>query len=626
MRQEQRTRVKTSSIPVLAGSTQAISGTAAALALPCSDDQTIAFSSGSTPALTAAERQRSALHHQEGHPAEQHHLAAGSLSPLREFLRRRQAAITPSTIGDIAATKTDKRHTQTAAPITDAESILASLLLPSVKVKPSANGSGTAPHQERLYIASRNKVHRPRTRKRTSSSGGRVEGAFVAGSAHLSATFRESSEVQLSSSMSSPMYGSVTSSGVPNAQQRGTVTARDYGYSASRQHQHHHHHSNSNSNSGVSEFSSPPHSASTNAGSSVILSSPFSPSNNSSTSPDSGGPPSVRTGSSSKVSQMLGLSNATSSRSPEMYMSQTATYHSGHSDSASTLNGNNRNQYAQQQRSPTTSTGSGGKDGTSPHQQSHTRMTLKKARSLFTSGGSNKSNKDKSAAGNANSLDSGLPSPQYGLPRPMGMGSYGDLGYNSPPSTSGSYAPGQSTLSHSKSHGSLQGAMHGSTRPSNPPPLPPIPGSVRGNDESAHHPYAAVISQRKASQPNLPSHTSRSGTSKAREIEQETDCPVCLESLSIRLQGEKPHVVPVCGHKLHNECFETAYNITVREAIGNSDDILQSLSRRKKRQPIGICGICRSEMRIGDPSETGKNSEFMPHWKPITSIRQIFSY
>ena len=28
------------------------------------------------------------------------------------------------------------------------------------------------------------------------------------------------------------------------------------------------------------------------------------------------------------------------------------------------------------------------------------------------------------------------------------------------------------------------------------------------------------------------------------------NCPVCLESLAMRLHGEKPHVVPICGHKL----------------------------------------------------------------------------
>lgn len=108
----------------------------------------------------------------------------------------------------------------------------------------------------------------------------------------------------------------------------------------------------------------------------------------------------------------------------------------------------------------------------------------------------------------------------------------------------------------------------------------------------------------------------------AREQEQDTTCPICLESLSIRLTGEKPHVIPLCGHKLHNECFETAYNITVSQAIGDSphSSVMNELgggggggsllsSARRKKKSIGICGICRSEMKIGDPGELGKNSE-----------------
>jgi len=39
--------------------------------------------------------------------------------------------------------------------------------------------------------------------------------------------------------------------------------------------------------------------------------------------------------------------------------------------------------------------------------------------------------------------------------------------------------------------------------------------------------------------------------------EDEEDCPVCLEplSFSFRLPGEKPHIVPECGHALHEVRF-----------------------------------------------------------------------
>ena len=40
-------------------------------------------------------------------------------------------------------------------------------------------------------------------------------------------------------------------------------------------------------------------------------------------------------------------------------------------------------------------------------------------------------------------------------------------------------------------------------------------------------------------------------SSSVRDSEQDEDCcPVCLCELSLKLAGEKPHVVPVCGHQL----------------------------------------------------------------------------
>lgn len=46
---------------------------------------------------------------------------------------------------------------------------------------------------------------------------------------------------------------------------------------------------------------------------------------------------------------------------------------------------------------------------------------------------------------------------------------------------------------------------------------------------------------------NMPVVSSRDPT------EDEAECPVCLEplSFSFRLPGEKPHIVPECGHALH---------------------------------------------------------------------------
>jgi hypothetical protein len=55
------------------------------------------------------------------------------------------------------------------------------------------------------------------------------------------------------------------------------------------------------------------------------------------------------------------------------------------------------------------------------------------------------------------------------------------------------------------------------------------------------HPFASMVH---APLPVVSSHD---------PSEEEEECPVCLEplSFSFRLPGEKPHIVPECGHALH---------------------------------------------------------------------------
>ena len=55
------------------------------------------------------------------------------------------------------------------------------------------------------------------------------------------------------------------------------------------------------------------------------------------------------------------------------------------------------------------------------------------------------------------------------------------------------------------------------------------------------HPFAAMVSA------PLPVVSSRD------DPDDEDECPVCLEplSFSFRLPGEKPHILPECGHALH---------------------------------------------------------------------------
>lgn len=67
------------------------------------------------------------------------------------------------------------------------------------------------------------------------------------------------------------------------------------------------------------------------------------------------------------------------------------------------------------------------------------------------------------------------------------------------------------------------------------------PQTTTAADPRILHPYAAMVA---APLPVVSSHDAS---------EDEAECPVCLEplSFSFRLPGEKPHIVPECGHALH---------------------------------------------------------------------------
>lgn len=72
-------------------------------------------------------------------------------------------------------------------------------------------------------------------------------------------------------------------------------------------------------------------------------------------------------------------------------------------------------------------------------------------------------------------------------------------------------------------------------------PAPPSPQTAHPTDYPAFHPFAAMVA---GPLPVVSSHDA---------LDNDEDCPVCLESLSFsfRLPGEKPHIVPECGHALH---------------------------------------------------------------------------
>ncbi|BEI85156.1 hypothetical protein CcaverHIS002_0505570 [Cutaneotrichosporon cavernicola] len=83
----------------------------------------------------------------------------------------------------------------------------------------------------------------------------------------------------------------------------------------------------------------------------------------------------------------------------------------------------------------------------------------------------------------------------------------------------------------------------------------------------------------------------------AEDEQDDAICPLCTESLSFsyRLPGEKPHIVPECGHALHNDCFIECYGRVPPEG---------------SRPTLGVCGMCRQPMVVssrGQEHGSGKN-------------------
>jgi hypothetical protein len=86
------------------------------------------------------------------------------------------------------------------------------------------------------------------------------------------------------------------------------------------------------------------------------------------------------------------------------------------------------------------------------------------------------------------------------------------------------------------------------------------------------HPFASMVH---APLPVVSSHDSS---------EEEEECPVCLEplSFSFRLPGEKPHIVPECGHALHEVC---AFHLSLPSPVyGRLPHLVSRQLRRARRQ------------------------------------------
>lgn len=77
-----------------------------------------------------------------------------------------------------------------------------------------------------------------------------------------------------------------------------------------------------------------------------------------------------------------------------------------------------------------------------------------------------------------------------------------------------------------------------------PPSLHSAYSASSSDTHSTIHPYSSI---HMAPLPVVSNHSTP---------DDDDECPVCLEplSFSFRLPGEKPHIVPECGHALHEVC------------------------------------------------------------------------
>ncbi len=128
----------------------------------------------------------------------------------------------------------------------------------------------------------------------------------------------------------------------------------------------------------------------------------------------------------------------------------------------------------------------------------------------------------------------------------------------------------------------------GRSTPSSAETTSPVPPPLNGGSSTVSsnlHPYSSHQSD---AAPVI------SGSSNQEDEER---CVICLESLSFsfRLPGEKPQIVPECGHALHDACFTAVYGPVIRGQLGRSN--------------LGLCGVCRRPMKLGDGDNSKGNSK-----------------
>ena len=143
-------------------------------------------------------------------------------------------------------------------------------------------------------------------------------------------------------------------------------------------------------------------------------------------------------------------------------------------------------------------------------------------------------------------------------------------------------------------------------------PQPPPPAS----DYKPIHPYATMVS---APLPVVSSHDA---------ADEEDECPVCLEplSFSFRLPGEKPHIVPECGHALHEVslrllAIRPVFACLSLPALAATHLAHAQYSPRLDRADLGRY---RSRAWLGLEHVVHHVEHFARRWRRLQSVRSCF--
>jgi hypothetical protein len=168
-------------------------------------------------------------------------------------------------------------------------------------------------------------------------------------------------------------------------------------------------------------------------------------------------------------------------------------------------------------------------------------------------------------------------------------------------------------------------SVFSSERKNKAPPLlgfgSPASASVPSLNSTEHSDPSQITST--YSHPHPLHHTQTMPIVSSRDPpEEEDECPVCLEplSFSFRLPGEKPHIIPECGHALHEVPPVSLLSLSRADSL-SLPIITQACFSAVYGPPpgpsragvirktnLGVCGVCRRPMKVGDGDGGKSNS------------------